>query len=173
MTVTLDELNSMPRDEAAELLRACCGATSWVNAMLDRRPYESATRLLDDADVAWATTSADDWHEAFSHHPRIGEKGTKANQTGLASGWSEAEQTKVQLASSSVHDQMSLVNIAYERKFGHIYIVNAAGKSAHDLLDIARSRLKNDPEKELNIASDEVRKITRLRLEKLVGIEPE
>lgn len=162
----------MPRDEAAELLSACCGATSWVNAMLDRRPYESATRLLDDADVAWATTSVDDWHEAFSHHPRIGEKVVKG-QGGLATGWSEAEQRKIRLASSSTHDQMSLVNIAYERKFGHIYIVNTTGKSANDLLTIARSRLKNDPEKELRIAADEVRAITRVRLEKLIGIVPE
>ncbi|MEO5902879.1 MAG: 2-oxo-4-hydroxy-4-carboxy-5-ureidoimidazoline decarboxylase [Gemmatimonadaceae bacterium] len=173
MTVTLGELNSMTRDEAAELLRSCCGATSWVNAMLDRRPYESVTRLLDDADVAWATTTVDDWHEAFSHHPRIGEKATNGKQTGLAGGWSEAEQKKIRVASSSAHDQMSLVNIAYEQKFGHIYIVNARGKSANDLLDIARSRLKNNPEKELRIAAGEVREITRLRLEKLLGIVPE
>ena len=170
MTVSLDELNSMPREEAAELLRSCCGATSWVNAMLDRRPYESATRLLDDADVAWATTSVEDWHEAFAHHPRIGEK---AGERGRAAAWSEAEQKKVQLASSSVHDQMSLVNVAYERKFGHIYIVSAAGKTATELLSIARSRLKNDAGKELRIAAEEIRKITRLRLEKLIGIEPE
>lgn len=163
----------MPREEAAELLRSCCGATSWVNAMLDRRPYESATRLLDDADVAWATTSVDDWHEAFSHHPRIGEKAARGKQTGLGSAWSEAEQKEIQVASSSTHDQMSLVNIAYERKFGHIYIVNARGKSANDLLGIARSRLKNDPEKELRIAAEEVREITRLRLEKLIGLVPE
>lgn len=173
MTVTLDDLNSMPRDEAEELLRACCGATSWVNAMLDRRPYESATRLLDDADVAWAMTSVDDWHEAFSHHPRIGDKAGRSGQPGLADGWSEAEQKKIRLASSSTHDQMSLVNIAYERKFGHIYIVNATGKSANDLLTIARSRLKNNAEKELRIAADEVRAITRVRLEKLIGIIPE
>ena len=170
MTVSLDELNSMPREEAAELLRACCGATSWVNAMLDRRPYESATRLLDDADVAWATTSVEDWHEAFSHHPRIGEKPAEG---GRAAAWSEVEQKKVQLASSSVHDQMSLVNVAYERKFGHIYIVSAAGKTATELLSIARSRLKNDAGKELRIAAEEIRKITRLRLEKLIGIEAE
>ena len=172
MTVSLDELNSMPREEAAELLRSCCGATSWVNAMLDRRPYESATRLLDDADVAWATTSVDDWHEAFSYHPRIGEKAAPGKTAALASEWSEAEQKKLKVASSSVHDQMSLVNIAYERQFGHIYIVNATGKTARDLLDIARSRLKNNPEKELRIAAEEVRQITRIRLEKLIGIAP-
>ena len=68
---------------------------------------------------------------------------------------------------------MSLVNIAYERKFGHIYIVNATGKSAADLLTIARSRLKNEAAKELRIAAEEVRAITRVRLEKLMGIEPE
>ncbi len=52
-------------------------------------------------------------------------------------------------------------------------IVNATGKSANDLLTIARSRLKNNPEKELRIAAEEVREITRVRLEKLIGIVPE
>jgi len=171
VTVTLEELNELPREEAADLLRSCCGAQSWIDAMLDRRPYESVSRLLDDADVAWATTSADDWHEAFSHHPRIGETKSAGAQTLGAKAWSEAEQAKVRQASSNVHDQMSLVNQAYEQKFGHIYIVSAAGKSAHELLDIVRARLKNDNAKELRVAAEEQRKITRLRLQKLVGAE--
>ena len=36
------------------------------------------------------------------------------------------------------------------------------------MLDLLRSRLDNDPETELRIAAEEQRKITHLRLEKLL-----
>jgi 2-oxo-4-hydroxy-4-carboxy--5-ureidoimidazoline (OHCU) decarboxylase len=38
------------------------------------------------------------------------------------------------------------------------------------MLDIARRRMQNDPDKELRVAADEQRKIMHLRLEKLLGI---
>jgi 2-oxo-4-hydroxy-4-carboxy--5-ureidoimidazoline (OHCU) decarboxylase len=46
--------------------------------------------------------------------------------------------------------------------------VSAAGRSAGELLDIARARLTNDRDIELRIAAEEQRKITNLRLEKLI-----
>ena len=58
-------------------------------------------------------------------------------------------------------------NRAYERKFGHIYLVCATGKSADELLAILRDRLRNDPVAEMRVAAGEQAKITRLRLEKL------
>jgi OHCU decarboxylase len=67
-----------------------------------------------------------------------------------------------------VLDELREVNRAYEEKFGRIYIVCATGKSAEEMLAIAKERMKNDPETELRRAADEQRKITELRLDKLV-----
>jgi 2-oxo-4-hydroxy-4-carboxy-5-ureidoimidazoline decarboxylase len=60
------------------------------------------------------------------------------------------------------------VNEDYERRFGYIYIVCAAGKSAEELLAIARSRLANDADTELRVAAEEQRQIMQLRLAKLL-----
>ena len=60
------------------------------------------------------------------------------------------------------------MNRAYEKRFGHIYIVCATGRSAEEMLALARERLRNDPGNELRIAAEEQRKITRLRLDKLL-----
>ena len=60
------------------------------------------------------------------------------------------------------------VNKAYEEKFGRIYIVCATGKSAEEMLAIAKERLGNSPDVELKRAAEEQRKITELRLEKMV-----
>lgn len=171
MTISLDELNALPAEEAAELFRSCCGAGAWVSSMAARRPFESGSDLLAAADDVWLSVKPKDWREAFKHHPRIGETKSAAQQTARAKGWSESEQAGVRRASSGVFDQMTLVNQAYERKFGYIYVVSAAGKTADELLSLARSRLRNDAETELRVAAEEQRRITRLRLQKLIGDE--
>ena len=56
----------------------------------------------------------------------------------------------------------------YEKRFGFIFIVNANGRSAEQILSALRERLSNDPHAEIFVAAREQQKITRLRLEKLV-----
>jgi len=59
-------------------------------------------------------------------------------------------------------------NLAYERRFGHVFLIFASGRSAEDLLAALHQRLDNDPEVELRVAAAEQRKITALRLDKLL-----
>lgn len=171
MIVTLDELNALPASKATDLFLSCCGSSAWAKEMVKGRPYSSLGKLLDTADRAWSAATPEQIKDAFAHHPRIGEKTAAAPQSATAKAWSKAEQSTVNLASSNVHDQMSLVNSAYEARFGYIYIVSAMGKSAEDMLELARKRLRNDPERELKIAAAEQGKITRLRLKRLLGAE--
>ena len=56
----------------------------------------------------------------------------------------------------------------YEKRFGYIFIICATGKSAQEMLTELRIRLQNSPEVEIEIASDEQNKITKLRIEKLL-----
>lgn len=74
-------------------------------------------------------------------------------------------------ADRDVRNALEAVNFEYEERFGHIYIVCATGKTAEEMLALARKRLRNDPGDELKIAAQEQRKITRLRLEKLLDKE--
>ncbi len=85
-----------------------------------------------------------------------------------ASDWATAEQSGVDRAPSDIREMLAEVNREYEKRFGYIYIVCATGKTAEEMLAIARDRLRNDAETELKVAVEEQRKITRLRLEKLL-----
>jgi 2-oxo-4-hydroxy-4-carboxy-5-ureidoimidazoline decarboxylase len=67
-----------------------------------------------------------------------------------------------------VLERLAAGNRAYEARFGYIFIVCATGKSAGEMLAILEQRLANDPGEELHIAAEEQRKITRLRLAKLL-----
>jgi OHCU decarboxylase len=158
MTVT--DLDAMPKSAAMEMLRECCGSSRWVSAMEARRPFESREAVRTTADEVWTSLDGDDWREAFAHHPRIGE------QTG--SSQAVQEQSGMSGSTDDVRQALAKVNRDYEQRFGYIYIVCATGKSAEEMLRIAESRLRNDPDTELRVAAEEQRKITQLRLQKLL-----
>jgi 2-oxo-4-hydroxy-4-carboxy-5-ureidoimidazoline decarboxylase len=49
-----------------------------------------------------------------------------------------------------------------------VFLICATGKTSEEILQSLRERIANNAETELRIAADEQRKITRLRLEKLL-----
>jgi hydroxyisourate hydrolase len=161
--------DALPDHEAAPLLQSCCGSQAWVQAMLARRPFGTLQRALDQADDVWWSLGPEDWREAFDHHPRIGERTAAAPQGEAARAWSAEEQRGASAASEHTRDELARGNREYERRFGHIYLVRATGRSAEEMLALLRERLSNDPETELRVAAGEQAKITRLRLEKLFG----
>jgi OHCU decarboxylase len=120
------------------------------------------------AAALWNDLAAKEWDEAFRAHPRIGEKKAEATQSAVAQGWSAREQANVDTATQATKDELKKTNLAYEEKFARIYIVCATGKTADEMLAIAKERMGNDPDTELRRAAEEQRRITDLRLEKLV-----
>ncbi len=170
--MTLDDLNRAPRDEAARALRACCSSTRWVEALLAQRPFASVDTLLSASDAAWRDTGPNDWREAIAGHPRIGER-SSAQADDRSRTWSAGEQSGMDAASDATRATLAAANREYEAHFGHIYVVFASGKSAAELLEIVRQRLQNPPDAELAIAGEELRKIARLRLEKVIAANEE
>ena len=137
--------------------------------MSARRPFADMKSLLDVADDVWRSLDRADWLEAFSRHPRIGGRQTHAAPGARAQAWSSGEQAGMSVASASTVDDLARLNDAYEDRFGYIYIVCATGKSAGELRSILESRLHNAPDDEILIAAEEQRRITHLRLAKLMA----
>jgi 2-oxo-4-hydroxy-4-carboxy-5-ureidoimidazoline decarboxylase len=168
--LSVRELDELPAAEAARLLATCCGSRAWVDGMLEHRPFGDVDGVMRTADDVWWSLSPDDWREAFAHHPRIGERQAAAPQDERARAWSAGEQRGVASATDDVRAAIANGNREYERRFGHIYLVSAAGRSADELLEILRSRLANDADTELRVAAGEQARITRLRLLKLLNV---
>ena len=164
----IERFNHMSRAQARKALLACCGSEKWVERMLGARPFPSSAQLLETADKAWAALGRKDWLEAFRHHPPIGAKKADAKQSEIARQWSSDEQAAAQRAPAETLAVLAAANQAYEATFGHVFLICATGKPAEEILKSVRERLSNDPEIELQIAVEEQRKITRLRLEKLL-----
>lgn len=137
--------------------------------MSGARPFVSLDDLLGKADLVWWALEPGDWLEAFLSHPKIGGKKAAAATSEQSKQWSAAEQAGISDAANSTLARLAELNQRYEDKFGYIFIVCASGKSSEEMLAILRSRLGNDKDEELRIAAGEQAKITRLRLQKLVG----
>lgn len=157
----LDEAGA---SEARELLRTCCGAARWADAMLARRPFRDRQTLVSAARDVWFALDADDWLEAFRQHPRIGDRESLRRRFGPSGDLSGHEQRGVSLASDGVLTALAEGNRQYEAKFGFVFIVCATGKTADEMLALLRERLPNDYGTELRNAAVEQARITELRL---------
>lgn len=162
-------LNELAPEEARKELLKCCGATRWAEAVEQRRPYASFEQLIAKASDVWWALGESDWLEAFRSHPKIGERKAANAVSAQSQQWSAQEQQGVQHAAVETVEKLAELNIAYEKKFGFIFIVCATGKSSDEILALLEQRLTNEPAAELPIAAAEQAKITELRLRKLLA----
>lgn len=162
----LDRFNRLSDEEAAAELLAVCHSRRWAKEVAAGRPYADLAALQRAADEVWRGLGPEDWLEAFAAHPRIGEPPPKAK---AAADWSRQEQAGVGGAAPEVQDRLARGNAEYEARFGHVFLISAAGRDAEEILAALTGRLGNDPATELRVAADEHRRITRLRLERLMA----
>jgi 2-oxo-4-hydroxy-4-carboxy-5-ureidoimidazoline decarboxylase len=160
-------LDLAPPDEARALLFTCCGSTRWLDAMMARRPFGDQDALLTAARETWNALSIDDWKEAFSHHPTIGDRNLAERRFAATRHLAELEQAGVAVASDEVLDALADANRAYAAKFGYIFIICATGRTAAEMLALVQARLGNDPATEIHVAAAEQARITALRLDGL------
>jgi 2-oxo-4-hydroxy-4-carboxy-5-ureidoimidazoline decarboxylase len=159
--MTLTELNALPEADARRVLETCCGSQRWSAAVVARRPFASLGQLQTIVDEEWRKLEHRDWIEAFSHHPRIGDR--------AATGTARSEQSGTANAPAPMLRELERLNRIYEEKFGFVFLIFASGKSADEMLDALETRIWNRRDVELRNAVDEQAKITRLRIQKLLS----
>ena len=160
---TLAAFNTAPPEAAEQDVLACCASRSFAETIVGGRPYRDPAALQDAVNAAFTALSWDDIAEGMNAHPRIGDRVP-------GSGWSGREQSGATSASDAVQQALADGNVAYEQRFGYVFLICATGLSGQDMLDQLRVRLGHDPEAERAVAREELRKITQLRLAKLLGL---
>jgi 2-oxo-4-hydroxy-4-carboxy-5-ureidoimidazoline decarboxylase len=163
----LAAFNSAPPEHATAALLECCSSPRWADLVAAGRPYASAQSLLAAADTALAGLSDDELAAALAGHPRIGERSGPGHAAG-----SGREQAGVAQSSAATRAALVEGNREYEARFGHVYLVCADGRSGDELLAILQARLDNEPATEWVTTREELGKINRLRLSRLLGEDP-
>lgn len=167
MSRGLFRLNALPAEAAEAELGQCSGCSAWAHHLAAARPFASEDALFRAAEQAFDALGAEDWTQAFASHPRLGQKKSD-RQTETANTWSASEQSGVRGAEEQTKQALAELNDQYFQRHGFTFILCATGKSAAEMVEAVRARLPNSTEEERRIAAVEQRKITRLRLERLL-----
>ncbi len=160
----IQRYNAGPAEERyAELLR-CVAVPRWARALVDGRPYADVAQLRRHAAELTAGLTEAEVLLALADHPKIGQR--------VSSGWSRAEQSGVDDRNAELAEALRAGNVAYEQRFGHIYLVCATGRDGADLLADLTARLTNEPAEEIDVVRTELGRIAELRLTRILA-EPE
>ena len=160
----LDGFNRSSERHRMHMLFGVCSSSIWARRVLAGGPFADVDALLDRADRVLAELPEAELDAALDGHPRIGAKVDNAS--------SAREQAGVATAADEVRAELAARNREYENRFGYVYLVCATGRSAEELLGILTERLGNDPETERRVMRNELAKINRLRLERLLSEPP-
>ncbi|MGW7051617.1 2-oxo-4-hydroxy-4-carboxy-5-ureidoimidazoline decarboxylase [Streptomyces sp. NPDC054887] len=160
-TPGLARFNTSADSAASAALHEVCASSAWGSKMLAQRPYATADDLFLASDAAMAELTAGDLAEAMAGHapigrPKPGDPTSAREQRGMAG------------ASEELKAEMLELNLAYQDKFGHVFLICATGATGEQMRDAMRNRIGNTAEEEREIVRTELGKINRIRLTRLV-----
>ncbi|MEU4209372.1 2-oxo-4-hydroxy-4-carboxy-5-ureidoimidazoline decarboxylase [Streptomyces sp. NPDC026206] len=159
-TPGLARFNAAGEQKARSALHEICASTAWANDILTGRPYRDAEELLTASDAAVARLGAADLAEAMAGHPPIG-------RPAPGDLVSSREQRGMAGAPEELRAEMLGLNLAYQERFGHVFLICATGLTAAQMRDAIRNRIDNSPEREREIVRGELGRINRIRLARL------
>jgi len=162
---TLAEFNGLAAEAAERELATCNAAPRFVREVAARRPYPTAAALAETAATVAGGLGWDEVAVALAAHPRIGERAAGDSAEAASS---RREQSAMTRAGDEVTQALADGNRAYERRFGHVFLIRAAGRGPDEILSELTRRLGNDPAAERAETTAELAEITRLRVERLV-----
>jgi 2-oxo-4-hydroxy-4-carboxy-5-ureidoimidazoline decarboxylase len=164
-TPGLARFNALDETAARSVLREICAAPSWAAHLLVHRPYADADELYAAGDAATAALTAEGLAEAMAAHPPIG-------RPKPGDPVSAREQRGMAGAPKALRAEMLELNLAYQEKFGQVFLICATGLGAEEMRDAVKARLGNTPEREREIVRVELGRINRIRLTRLVEAGP-
>ncbi|MET7641144.1 2-oxo-4-hydroxy-4-carboxy-5-ureidoimidazoline decarboxylase [Streptomyces sp. NPDC005438] len=152
-------LNEQDPEAAAEALRAVCSADAWVRDVLAGRPYATPEALHAANTEAMERLTETELDQALAGHPPIG-RPRDAKSAGEQRGMADA--------TDELRERVAELNQHYQDRFGHVFLICASGLTARQLHDALTERLAHTPEVERRRTREELTRINRLRLERLL-----
>jgi 2-oxo-4-hydroxy-4-carboxy-5-ureidoimidazoline decarboxylase len=162
----VDDFNREPPDRVVELLRTCNAAPRFAAELVAGRPFRDAETLVARTEeiargLPWTEVSL-----ALAAHPRIGER---LEGSSVEAEASRKEQGSMSTADDDIRAALVEGNRAYEKRFHHVFLIRAAGRSPEDMLGELHRRLANDEETERAEVTEQLAQITALRVKGLLS----
>ena len=161
--IGLDAFNAMPMRRAVHAVYECCYSVPLAADLARGRSYDSHDQLFRQADVLLFGLGEDSIDSILQAYPDIGKR--------PGSEKSQAEQCAIWCDQPEVMDQLTVASKRYLEHFGVGFVMFINGYTAVDVLATMSDRLLNDPETERKIVRNELARVNRTRLERMLGPE--
>jgi len=153
----------MPMRRAVHAVYECCYSVPLAADLCRGRAYDNHDQLFRQADSLLFGLSEDSIDSILQAYPDVGRR--------PGSEKSQAEQCAVWCDQPDVMDQLTAASKRYLEHFGFGFVMFVNGYSAQDVLATMTDRLLNDLETERKVVRNELARINRTRLERMLGPE--
>jgi 2-oxo-4-hydroxy-4-carboxy-5-ureidoimidazoline decarboxylase len=154
------------RDE----LLTCLRVPRWADALAGQS-YDTLLGLERTAVAAATPLSFEEVEQALAAHPRIGDTATgpDAAPNDAEAAFSASEQSASQSDDPELARRLAEGNAEYEDRFGHVFLINASGRTRAEIVSELERRLMNGPSAEVAEVANQLRGIALVRLRALYG----
>ncbi|MDT5005548.1 MAG: 2-oxo-4-hydroxy-4-carboxy-5-ureidoimidazoline decarboxylase [Mycobacterium sp.] len=159
----LGVFNDMPMRRAVHAVYECCYSVPLAAEIARGRPYENHDALFRQADRSLFGLAEESIDSILQAYLDIGRR--------PGSEKSAAEQCAICDERAEVMHQLAEASKRYLDHFGFGFVMFVNGYSADDVLASMSDRLMNDVETERKVVRNELARINRTRLERMLGPE--
>lgn len=162
--VGLEAFNHMPLQKSVHALYECCNCVTLARDLARGRPYQDHNALFRRADALLFSLSEESIDDILQAYPPISSR--------PGSTKSQAEQCSVWDSRPSVMKQLRSAAREYADMFGFEFVMHVGGFGTAEAVIVAiDDRLHHDLETERKVVRNELAKINRSRLERMLGPE--
>lgn len=169
----LEAYNALPTRRAVHAVYECCYSVVLATDLAGGRPYADHISLFRQADALLFSLGEESIERVLQAYPRIGRRPRSAK--------SVCEQCSVWDDDPTVMTRLNIEALHYAERFGFGFVMfvedraapaatSGAGCAHRTLAGIA-DRLHNDQETERKVVRNELARINRARLERMLGPE--
>ena len=161
--VGLDAFNCLPSGKALHALYECCNSVVLAGDLAGGRPYASHDDLFRRADTLLFALSEDSIDTILQAYPHVGRRPRSTK--------SQAEQCSVWDERPEVMAKLNDAARRYAERFHFSFVMFVDCVDADGVFAAISDRLHHDPDTERKVVRNELAKINRTRLERMLGPE--
>lgn len=161
--IGLEAFNAMPMRRAVHAVYECCYSVPLAADLARGRAYADHDALFRAADALLFGLGEDSIDSILQAYPDIGKRpGSEKSQAEQCAIWCDQPEVMAELADASRR---------YLDHFGFGFVMFINGYTAQDVLGAMNDRLHNDADTERKVVRNELARINRTRLERMLGPE--
>jgi 2-oxo-4-hydroxy-4-carboxy-5-ureidoimidazoline decarboxylase len=161
--IGLDAFNALPERKAVHALYECCNSYTLARDLARGRAYDDHDTLFRRADALLFALSEECVDQILDACPHVGRRPRSAK--------SAAEQCSVWDDDPAVMSELSDAAQGYAQRYGFGFVMHVGGLGAADVLTAIADRMHHDEDMERKVLRNELAKINRSRLERMLGPE--